>query len=111
MMWRKALLFDDGAARSILHAGSAAHAKSLGREVRNFDEQMWLAHRWDIVVAGSVAKFRADESIGAYLRSTRARVLAEASPIDAIWGIGLTADDAAAHDPVQWRGLNLLGFA
>lgn len=35
----------------------------------------------------------------------------EASPVDAVWGIGLAADDARARDPRSWRGQNLLGFA
>lgn len=64
-----------------------------------------------IVAAGSVGKFRADEGIGHYLRSTKERVPAEASPLDRIWGVGLAADDPHAQDPTQWRGLNLLGFA
>ena len=49
-------------------------------------------------------------SLAAYLLGTGQRVIVEASPYDAIWGIGLTAHDAAANDPTQWRGLNLLGF-
>jgi ribA/ribD-fused uncharacterized protein len=43
--------------------------------------------------------------------STPAVVLVEASPVDRIWGVGLTRDDPAATDPDQWHGLNLLGFA
>lgn len=31
--------------------------------------------------------------------------------MDRVWGIGLSATDPRAHDPTQWRGRNLLGFA
>jgi predicted NAD-dependent protein-ADP-ribosyltransferase YbiA (DUF1768 family) len=39
------------------------------------------------------------------------RVLAEASPADAVWGIGVAADDPRAAEPDRWPGANLLGFA
>ena len=35
--------------------------------------------------------------------------MAEASPLDLVWGIGLRADDPRAKDTRQWRGKNLLG--
>lgn len=46
-----------------------------------------------------------------FLLQTDDKVLVEASPVDAIWGIGFAADDDRADDPARWRGLNLLGFA
>lgn len=72
---------------------------------------MWDEHRVGIVVTGNLAKFRQHPSLGDFLAGTSRRVLVEASPIDRIWGIGLTRDDPAAANPGQWRGLNLLGFA
>jgi ribA/ribD-fused uncharacterized protein len=83
----------------------------LGRRVRNFDEEMWIKHRYDIVVDASLAKFGQDKDLKAFLLGTGDRVLVEASPTDRIWGIGMTGRDERAGDPAQWRGLNLLGFA
>ncbi|MFC4373705.1 NADAR family protein [Nocardia halotolerans] len=112
MMWRKALLFGDAdIATRVLEVAHPSEAKNLGRRVRNFDEQVWDRARFDIVVAGSVAEFGQDEALGGYLAGTAGRVLVEASPMDRVWGIGLTADDPRAADPARWRGLNLLGFA
>lgn len=111
MMWRKARLFgDERKAAEIESARSPAHAKALGREVDRFDEAVWEQHRWDIVVAGSLAKFSSDPRLREYLVATRRRVLVEASPVDRVWGIGLTADSEHATSPSQWRGLNVLGF-
>ncbi|MFC8382819.1 NADAR family protein [Nocardia sp. NPDC057272] len=112
MMWRKAMLFEDAAtAAKILEVGHPSQAKKLGRQIRDFDEDIWERARFDIVVAGSVAKFGQDDALREYLVGTGARVLVEASPVDRIWGIGMAADDAGALDPARWKGLNLLGFA
>ncbi|MFD6456014.1 NADAR family protein [Nocardia sp. NPDC060220] len=112
MMWRKAMLFEDAAtAAKILEVGHPSQAKKLGRQICDFDEDIWERTRFDIVVAGSVAKFGQDDALREYLVGTGARVLVEASPVDRIWGIGMAADDSGALDPVRWKGLNLLGFA
>jgi ribA/ribD-fused uncharacterized protein len=111
MMAHKAWLFgDDAAAAEILAAGHPGEAKKLGRTVRGFDEDLWNAHRFDIVVRGNTAKFGQHPELARYLLGTRNRILVEASPYDRIWGIGLTGDDERAASPATWRGLNLLGF-
>jgi hypothetical protein len=63
------------------------------------------------VTRGNEAKFGQNDALKHHLLSTCDEVLVEASPTDAIWGIGLAADDPAAGAPESWRGLNLLGFA
>ncbi|MGF1426022.1 NADAR family protein [Kitasatospora sp. LaBMicrA B282] len=112
MMAHKARLFGDAETEArILLARTPAEAKKLGRLVRGFDEERWAAARFDLVVAGNVAKFGQDEALRDYLLGTGTRVLVEASPVDRVWGIGLAAHDPGADDPDRWRGLNLLGFA
>ncbi|KUJ64674.1 hypothetical protein ACZ90_59210 [Streptomyces albus subsp. albus] len=112
MMAEKARLFGDAdAERRAIAAGHPQQAKSAGRTVRGFDEAVWQAHRFEVVVRGSVHKFGGHPALRAYLLGTGSRVLVEASPVDRVWGIGLTADDERAADPSRWRGLNLLGFA
>lgn len=108
----KARLFDDEVALAkVLANEDPGIAKAAGRGVRGFDETRWLAHRFDLVVEGNLAKFSRHRQLQAFLLSTGDRVLVEASPVDAIWGVGLAAADPRATDPAQWRGLNLLGFA
>jgi ribA/ribD-fused uncharacterized protein len=112
MMAEKARLFHDEEVRTqILQTRTPKAAKELGRQVRNFDEEVWADARFRLVVEGNVAKFSQNRELGDYLLGTRDRVLVEASPSDRIWGIGLAADSVEALNPELWRGLNLLGFA
>jgi len=112
MMAEKARLFGDEDIRSrVLAAPSPSKAKQLGRAVRGFDDARWVQARFDIVVAGNLAKFSQTPAMRDYLLSTGDRVIVEASPVDKIWGIGMAADDPHAEAPSRWKGLNLLGFA
>lgn len=112
MMAQKALLFGDSVMHEkIITAKSPAEAKALGRHIQPFNEERWNANRFDIVVEGNYHKFSQHPDLAAFLLGTRQRVLVEASPVDKIWGIGLTADSEQAQNPRRWNGLNLLGFA
>jgi ribA/ribD-fused uncharacterized protein len=112
MMAEKARLFGDAETRArIIAAAEPGKAKALGRAVRGFDAATWEREGFAIVVRGNLAKFEQNAALGGWLRATGDAVLVEASPVDAIWGIGLAADDPRAHDPLEWPGRNLLGFA
>jgi ribA/ribD-fused uncharacterized protein len=112
MMAAKARLFGDEAMTSrIIAARHPGEAKRLGKDVAGFDDDTWVRHRFDIVVAGNAAKFGQNPALRAYLLATGGRILVEASPVDRVWGIGIAAGDERAVRPTQWRGLNLLGFA
>ncbi|HEX8328238.1 MAG TPA: NADAR family protein [Hymenobacter sp.] len=112
MMSEKARLFhDEEALVRILAAKNPAEAKKLGREIRGFEPEAWEAHKVDIVRTGNLHKFGQHKDLLEFLLSTNDRVLVEASPVDAIWGIGLAADSADAEHPARWQGPNLLGFA
>ncbi len=112
MMYEKAKLFgDDSAAERLLSATNPGEAKAIGREVVGFDENKWLENRFDIVVRANLAKFNNNPELKDFLVNTGNRVLVEASPVDKVWGIGLSTDSPSAENPNLWKGLNLLGFA
>jgi ribA/ribD-fused uncharacterized protein len=62
-------------------------------------------------VEGNKHKFSQNPGFKDYLLSTGNKIIVEASPVDAIWGIGLPQDSRHAKNPYSWRGQNLLGFA
>lgn len=112
MMAEKARLFGDEPNRqAIISASHPEQAKKYGRLVQHFDADAWEAARFGIVVRGNAAKFGQHPALRRFLLDTQEQVLVEASPVDAIWGIGLAQNDARALNPARWRGLNLLGFA
>ncbi len=112
MMAGKAYLFGDlDTASRISQTTTPATAKAFGRAVKGFDEKVWQANCSKIVAEGNYLKFGQNPALKEYLLSTGTKVLVEASGRDAIWGIGHFEQDSRAKDPLQWRGLNLLGFA
>lgn len=112
MMAKKAELFDDfEIMNKIIDANSPADVKKLGREVRNYNESIWAENRYKIVKEGNFHKFNQNSDLKNFLLSTEDKILVEASPVDAIWGIGMASDNKNCNNPEKWRGLNLLGFA
>jgi ribA/ribD-fused uncharacterized protein len=112
MMAKKAELFGDTAIlEKIIACKSPAEAKKLGREVNNYEEQKWLDFRFQIVKEGNLKKFNQNNDLKKFLLNTGNKILVEASPVDAIWGIGIASDHKDCTHPERWRGLNLLGFA
>lgn len=112
MMHGKAVLFEDSVmAGRILAARTPYQAKSLGAQVRGFSEEIWTAHRFEVVVAANLPKFATNPVLRDYLLSTGDSILVESSATDRIWGAGVDEYDRDAKNPGRWPGLNLLGFA
>ncbi|MEQ4924698.1 NADAR family protein [Proteus hauseri] len=112
MMAEKARIFNDIEIRErIIQTSNPGTAKALGREVKGFDQAIWEQQRMEIVIRANEAKFSQNRDLAEFLISTGSRILVEASPVDKIWGIGLSKQDKEAENPLLWRGLNLLGFA
>ena len=86
-----------------------AAVKAMGRHIKPFDEDAWVGVREEIVYKGNLYKFRQDEELKQILLGTGDKIIVEASPYDAIWGIGLSEAKALSKRD-EW-GLNLLGKA
>ena len=112
MMASKARLFgDDTALSAILASDDSREQKRLDHQVRHFDHELWQSECENIVLHGNLANFSQNEEMHLALIQTGDRRLAEASPNDNLWGIGLSACDPRASSPVSWCGQNLLGQA
>ena len=111
MMYRKAILFGDidGISSQILDAPTPKVVKSLGRKIKGFNESLWNAHKYEIVLMGNLLKFSQNNELREYLLSSNDSILVEASPFDRIWGIGYNAQDAMEN--IENWGENLLGVA
>lgn len=112
MMAHKALLFGDiGNFDKIINCEKPAEAKKLGRQVLGYDDQTWNEKKFEIVKLGNIHKFNQHPKFASYLLKTENKILVEASPVDTVWGIGLSQDSNEIENIYAWRGQNLLGFA
>lgn len=111
MMAQKAALMGDSVTeQKIMASADPRDYKALGREVRNFDEELWNRNKYNVVLRGNLAKFSQNPELFAFLESTGNSVLVEASPYDDIWGVKLAIEDPRIQNPNEWQGENLLGF-
>lgn len=112
MMYYKALIFGDlETAGKILKTIHPRDVKRLGRQVANYDDSVWNAKRFDVVVNGNILKFSQNPELLEDLRKYKNKIFVEASPEDKIWGIGLHYEDDRVLDDSLWQGQNLLGNA
>jgi ribA/ribD-fused uncharacterized protein len=112
LMYQKAILFNDvESANKILQVNDPKIIKQLGRKVIGFEQSVWDIHKFDIAVHGLTLKFTQDSNLRKILLNTEKKILAEASPYDNIWGIGIGSNHLWANIPNRWAGQNLLGKA
>lgn len=109
MMYRKAETFQDlDVMEKIEHTFDPRKLKELGRQVKNYNDDIWNRIRYAVVFQACLKKFSFFEDLGDLLISTGDSILVEASPYDATWGIGMGTDTPGWDDQTRW-GKNLLG--
>ncbi|MCR5531590.1 MAG: NADAR domain-containing protein [Lachnospiraceae bacterium] len=112
LMEQKALTFgDDEIAEKIMKSRNLSEIKRLGKQVARYNENLWKTIRPQVMRRGLRAKFQQNPELLLQLLGTGSAILCECAPRDAIWGIGLAADDPRSDDTKEWRGRNLLGRA
>merc|ERR1712227_509351 len=104
---------DELVLQQILQTCDPQRHKKLGRSL---DEKAVRRHwnaeqKWHVQLTGARAKFLQNPQLAVRLLQTGSKPIAEASPSDTVFGVGLAPNNARAQDPAQWRGSNLLGEA
>lgn len=108
IMYSKAILFGDlETAKKIMDSNNPTEVKRLGRTVKNFDQKIWNENVNKIADTCNYAKFTQHQNLKTLLLTTDNSIIAEASPYDKIWGIGI--DKINGKDPKTWNGTNILG--
>lgn len=111
MMYHKLMTFRQyELAEKVMKTDDPAKAKSIGRtRFSNFDDKLWTRISSTIVKRAVRAKFEQNPELLNKLLSTGNAVLAECSPFDTIWGIGLAPNDSRICITSEWKGKNKLG--
>lgn len=110
MMAKKALVFKDiETYLKIMATDNPKEQKQYGREVKNFNPEIWNSVCKKHVYDANYAKFTQNKKLYTELMATSGTILVEASPTDKIWGCGLVESDPNINDEKNWTGTNWLG--
>lgn len=111
-MFFKALFFNDNeTAENILKCTTPKEAKTLGRQVKNYDESLWNTARESIMERCISDKFGFCIEFADELKMFRGKTFVQCIQNDKIWSCGLSIDDkfGKRNDNKNWTGKNLLG--
>jgi ribA/ribD-fused uncharacterized protein len=109
MMYKKAELFGDTVSMALIMAtNNPKQQKAYGRKVANYDDAKWDEVCRTFVTYGNYLKFTQNHDLKQILIDTGDKILVEASPYDAKWGIGIGVGDIDVTNTASW-GLNWLG--
>ena len=111
MMYHKVLMFHKyDLADQIMRTSNPAKCKKIaGQKFPEFDSELWEKTCRTIVKRGIKAKFSQNADILKTLLGTGNALLAECSPYDKKWGIGIDINDSDRRIIAKWKGKNLLG--
>lgn len=111
MLSKASLMGDKKTFYAILNASTPYKAKSLGRKVSPFNQDVWDENVCDIAFNVCFSKFSQNSQIRDILLNTGSNIIAEASHTDTVWGIGMHIKDPNNKNKEKWRGYNILGWA
>ena len=111
MMYHKVLMFRKlELAEQIMQTNDPAECKKIaGQRFSEFNAAVWEKTCYRIVRRGVRAKFVQNPEILQILLGTGNTLLAECSPYDKKWGIGINITDPDRLNIANWKGKNLLG--
>ncbi len=114
-MFVKAKTFGDeeNALKILLEGKNPKKAKTYGRMVKNYDDEKWNEIRYKVMVDANMAKYSQNNELKELLLNLEleGKHYVESSPVDRIWGVGLSENDPLIDDEKNWLGTNLLGKA
>lgn len=111
-MAMKAKHFGDmGSYEKILASTEPKHAKSLGRLVKNYNDEEWGKVRYNYMYEIVKEKFSQNEYLKDFIKDDefKGKKFVEGNPFDRIWAVGIDYRNDWIDDEKKWDGQNLLG--
>lgn len=111
MVTKAAMMSDRACFDKMVQSKDPREVKALGRQVKPFDDDLWMKNLDQVTFEAVKQKFASDPGLAEVLLSTGDSILAEATGHDRVWGVGIPFDDPRVQDPSLWEGMNVLGTA